>query len=245
MYYIAKYMEDARATASAADPVWGQGGGLTPLAAVAAAKWRQTVRDRQAQRLAAEKVAEEEEAEARVLRGMEQLLGKGAARAWAEARRAAAPAAAAGQLPGAGPVPPGVREGQHDSGSAAAAGGEAKTPISASVSVGTDGGGAGANPGGTLANGTMLQGAPALLATTTSSAAPGAAAAATAAAAARAASVGKGVISGSAMLLEELAKRTSLEVVLADVAAAAARRGLPRRLSRKASLQITREVNRR
>jgi hypothetical protein len=42
-YWTAKYMAHARSTATAADPNWGLGGGLTPLAAVFAAKWREKV----------------------------------------------------------------------------------------------------------------------------------------------------------------------------------------------------------
>jgi len=43
LYWTAKYMSQAVASASATDPAWGLAGGLTPLAAVFAAKWRQQV----------------------------------------------------------------------------------------------------------------------------------------------------------------------------------------------------------
>jgi len=43
LYWTAKYMSQAVASASAIDPAWGLSGGLTPLAAVFAAKWRQQV----------------------------------------------------------------------------------------------------------------------------------------------------------------------------------------------------------
>jgi len=43
LYWTAKYMSQAVACASATDPQWGLAGGLTPLAAVSAAKWRQQV----------------------------------------------------------------------------------------------------------------------------------------------------------------------------------------------------------
>lgn len=43
MYWTAKYMHDAASSATSSDPHWGLGGGLTPLAAVFAAKWRQQV----------------------------------------------------------------------------------------------------------------------------------------------------------------------------------------------------------
>ncbi|WIA39242.1 hypothetical protein OEZ86_005365 [Tetradesmus obliquus] len=41
LYWTAKYMADATASATAADPHWGLEGGMTPLAAVFVAKWRQ------------------------------------------------------------------------------------------------------------------------------------------------------------------------------------------------------------
>lgn len=43
LYWTAKFMMDAMASATAADPHWGLQGGLTPLAAVFVAKWRQQV----------------------------------------------------------------------------------------------------------------------------------------------------------------------------------------------------------
>lgn len=43
LYWTAKYMADATASATAADPHWGLEGGMTPLAAVFVAKWRQQV----------------------------------------------------------------------------------------------------------------------------------------------------------------------------------------------------------
>jgi hypothetical protein len=43
LYWTAKYMKDVRATATATDPHWGLEGGLTPLAAVYAAQWRNKV----------------------------------------------------------------------------------------------------------------------------------------------------------------------------------------------------------
>jgi hypothetical protein len=46
-------------------------------------------------------------------------------------------------------------------------------------------------------------------------------------------------------LLEEMSNRSDLGRVLADVYAAAHRKGLPQRLSKRASLRITKEVNRR
>ena len=46
-------------------------------------------------------------------------------------------------------------------------------------------------------------------------------------------------------LLAELGTRSDLANVLGEVAAAAAAKGLPRRLSKKASLKLTKEVNRR
>eukprot|EP00878_Enallax_costatus_P026151 GHUV01028035.1.p1 GENE.GHUV01028035.1~~GHUV01028035.1.p1 ORF type:complete len:176 (+),score=67.14 GHUV01028035.1:514-1041(+) len=44
MYWTAKYMHDAATSATGSEPQWGLEGGLTPLAAVFAAKWRQQVR---------------------------------------------------------------------------------------------------------------------------------------------------------------------------------------------------------
>lgn len=43
MYWTAKFMADASAAATASDPHWGLEGGMTPLAAVFASKWRQQV----------------------------------------------------------------------------------------------------------------------------------------------------------------------------------------------------------
>lgn len=43
-YWTAQYMASAAASASAADRHWGLAGGMSPLAAVFAAKWRQQVR---------------------------------------------------------------------------------------------------------------------------------------------------------------------------------------------------------
>lgn len=44
LYWTAKYLQ-ASSAASAAEPQWGLEGGMTPLAAVFASKWRQQVRD--------------------------------------------------------------------------------------------------------------------------------------------------------------------------------------------------------
>jgi hypothetical protein len=44
LYWTAKFMADATAAATASDPQWGLEGGMTPLAAVFASKWRQQVR---------------------------------------------------------------------------------------------------------------------------------------------------------------------------------------------------------
>ncbi|KAI8462869.1 MAG: hypothetical protein J3K34DRAFT_497757 [Monoraphidium minutum] len=109
LYWTARYVRDAcaAAAASAADRAADGCGGLPPLAAAAAARWREAVRGRQAAARAGARAAEEEEAGARVMQGMEQLLGKGAALAWAAARRSAAaapPPAPAGARQPAGPA---------------------------------------------------------------------------------------------------------------------------------------------
>lgn len=44
LYWTAKFMSTATAAATASDPHWGLEGGMTPLAAVFAAKWRQQVK---------------------------------------------------------------------------------------------------------------------------------------------------------------------------------------------------------
>jgi hypothetical protein len=44
LYWTAKFMSDATAAATACEPEWGLEGGMTPLAAVFASKWRQQVR---------------------------------------------------------------------------------------------------------------------------------------------------------------------------------------------------------
>lgn len=44
LYWTANFMADATAAATASDPQWGLEGGMTPLAAVFASKWRQEVR---------------------------------------------------------------------------------------------------------------------------------------------------------------------------------------------------------
>lgn len=46
LYWTAKFMSDAAAAATSSDPQWGLEGGMTPLAAVFASKWRQQVRER-------------------------------------------------------------------------------------------------------------------------------------------------------------------------------------------------------
>lgn len=43
LYWTAKYMADATSAATVSDPHWGLEGGMTPLAAVFASKWRQQV----------------------------------------------------------------------------------------------------------------------------------------------------------------------------------------------------------
>jgi len=43
LYWTAKFMADATSAATASDPHWGLEGGMTPLAAVFASKWRQQV----------------------------------------------------------------------------------------------------------------------------------------------------------------------------------------------------------
>lgn len=43
LYWTAKFMADATAAATSSDPQWGLEGGMTPLAAVFASKWRQQV----------------------------------------------------------------------------------------------------------------------------------------------------------------------------------------------------------
>jgi hypothetical protein len=43
LYWTAKFMADASSAATASDPHWGLEGGMTPLAAVFASKWRQQV----------------------------------------------------------------------------------------------------------------------------------------------------------------------------------------------------------
>jgi hypothetical protein len=214
LYWVSKYMEDAAATAVSADPVWGpEGQGLSPLAAVAAAKWRLQVREQQAARLAAQKDEEKEEAEAKVLRGMEQLLGKGAARAWAEARKApkpsAAPAAAqAAPVAQPSPGPAGLAGAGEGGAEQAAAPAEAGEPQF--IEAGGDGAVASALTECIELAEAELNGG-----------------------------------TGLPQLAQELGARTDLQGVLADVAAAAEKRGLPRRLSRKASLKLTKEVNRR
>lgn len=42
LYWTAKYLE-ASSAAAASEPLWGLEGGMTPLAAVFASKWRQQV----------------------------------------------------------------------------------------------------------------------------------------------------------------------------------------------------------
>jgi len=219
LYWVSKYMEEAAAIATAADPVWGpEGKGLSPLAAVAAAKWRQAVREQQAQRLAAQKVEEKEEAEAKVLRGMEQLLGKGAAKAWAEARRAAAAVSTAGPsspLSAAVAVPMMA--------ASAMVGDSAAASESAEVQL----------AGAATAEGALLA-SPSTVADAQPSTSP-------------ADDRAGGECAGSRVseLAQELAARSELDSILGDVAAAAEKRGLPRRLSRKASLKLTKEVNKR
>jgi hypothetical protein len=44
LYWTAKFMSDATAAATACEPEWSLEGGMTPLAAVFASKWRQQVR---------------------------------------------------------------------------------------------------------------------------------------------------------------------------------------------------------
>ncbi|GBF88982.1 hypothetical protein Rsub_01481 [Raphidocelis subcapitata] len=201
LYWVAKYVRDAAsaaATASGPAALGPEGQGLSPLAAVAAARWRDAVRGQQAARLAARRTEDVEDAEAKVLQGMEQLLGRGAARAWAEARKAAK----------APPPPPGAARAAE-----AAAG-------AAGVRQPEEEGGGPADAG----DGAAGDGAEAA----TEAAAPPAAAPTDAEA-----------------LAAELAARATLEGVLSDVAAAAARKGLPPRLGRRASLKITRELNRR
>ncbi|KIY98789.1 hypothetical protein MNEG_9172 [Monoraphidium neglectum] len=222
LYWTAKYVRDACASAAAcagaggeSDPAsWREVGGLPPLAAVAAAKWRQAVRDGQARHLAERRVAEDGEAEARVMRGMEQLLGRGAARAWAEARRSAGGAGPATQRPvaaAAAPAAPGAAS-TADRDTAGAACSTAIDGATAAAIVD-----AAQNPDCGLEIGDT---------------------------ASPLASAARREISPF-LLAAELAARSTLQGVLADVAAAAARRGLPRRLGRQASLKITRELNRR
>ena len=43
LYWTARFMADATTAATASDPQWGLEGGMTPLAAVFASKWRQQV----------------------------------------------------------------------------------------------------------------------------------------------------------------------------------------------------------
>lgn len=72
MYWVTKYMQQAAAGAGAAPDaslLGPEGGGLSPLAAVAAAKWRAALREKQAAARRAARDEEVEEADAKVMRG--------------------------------------------------------------------------------------------------------------------------------------------------------------------------------
>ncbi len=49
LYWTASYMDAAARRATAQDPQWGLSAGMSPLAAICAARWRQEARRRQRQ----------------------------------------------------------------------------------------------------------------------------------------------------------------------------------------------------
>ncbi|KAF8064564.1 hypothetical protein HT031_003364 [Scenedesmus sp. PABB004] len=245
VYWTAQFMASAVATAEASDPHWGTNGGLTPLAAAFAARWREQVRLQAANRHAAqaqEGAAGEADREAAA---MDELLGKAAARVWRAARDAAA-AAAAGAGAGAGATGGGTDGGTDGPGATTA---QQATPPNAAAqdaALGRDGPGAGASAAVTPPQ--PLRGAADDPATAAGLLAAAAAAAPSAAEALKLQLAALGVrdpADVSRRLLAEVGARADLEGLLAGVASLLERRGLPRRLSRKGSLKITRELNRR
>jgi hypothetical protein len=259
------------------------------------------VRARQVEQAAQDKAAEEASAEERAYKAMEDMLGKAAARAWKEAKSAAARAnttqavAAAATAAAAAAAAAGSAEaGGSGTGQEAGAGGEAGAgqqeggvqEAAGDASRRSSGPGATEAAPATIANtntssssnvfltaveqvmerqraaklGASIASTTSQLSLAVSNAAPAASNAPAAQpvpegpAAPRKDQGNKALLAElgakdpanvSWALLEEMSNRSDLGRVLADVYAAACRKGLPQRLSKRASLRITKEVNRR
>eukprot|EP00775_Hariotina_reticulata_P005930 gene5930-6170_t len=257
LYWTAKYMSQAMACAKATDPQWGLAGGLTPLAAVFAAKWRQQMRKQHIEKSSSssQSGANESDPADKAYQAMEDLLGKAAAKSWKAARDAATATSS-----------PTITSAEN-SGCLAK---QQQSPVlltdaSAHLPVGQGGPGS-SNTGGytvvgdlstgvsTAAVGnqsTPRSGPEPFLSTATATAEQ----LLTVAAASRdpaeslklqLAAVGvKNPSEVSRMLMEEVVARADLNELLSSVVEILEHKGLPKRLSKRGSLKITRELNKR
>jgi hypothetical protein len=100
LFWTASYMDAAARRATAQDPQWGLSAGMSPLAALSAARWRQEARRRQRQGEGeGEEGRQEEEEEPQGGRG--GLLAAGLAGCWAcQAAAASRPAVQYGRCQG-------------------------------------------------------------------------------------------------------------------------------------------------